>query len=222
VSGKLKGTPVEANEYKGIIISVSDDIESTSLPAFNITVQTPEPEPNNAPTISGTAATVINTDSDYQFIPTATDLDNDDLTFSIENKPSWATFSNVTGELKGTPIAANEYRGITISVSDGIESASLPVFDIHVLNKLHNVSITWEAPTTDVNGDDIKNLIGYKIMYGKESGEYEHTLSINDPNVTSARISDLERQDHYFSMKAITLHGLESESAIEYVYFYLN
>ncbi|MBL4882805.1 MAG: hypothetical protein JKX82_16130, partial [Oleispira sp.] len=97
-SGELKGTPTAANEHRDIKISVSDSIESTSLPTFNIIVQAP---PNNAPTISGTATTLINTNSDYQFIPTATDLDGDDLTFTIENKPVWAIFNNASGELTG-------------------------------------------------------------------------------------------------------------------------
>ena len=178
--------------------------------------------PNNAPTISGTATTLINTNSDYQFIPTATDLDGDDLTFTIENKPTWATFSNISGELKGTPLEANEYRDIIISVSDGLESASLPAFDIDVLNNLHNVTISWEAPTTDVKGDDIEGLTGYKIMYGQESGKYEYTLSIDGPDIKSTTILNLERKDHYFSMTAVTAHNIESEIAVEYIYFYLN
>ena len=91
-----------------------------------------------------------------------------------------------------------------------------------MLSNLHSVDISWEAPTTDVEGNDIQGLTGYKIMYGKESGKYEHTLLIDDPSMTSTTIPNLEREDHYFSMKAVTLHGIESETAIEYVYFYLN
>jgi hypothetical protein len=222
VSGELRGTPIEVDEYRDITISASDGIESISLPAFNITVQAQEPESNNVPTISGAAATLINTNSDYRFIPMAIDLDDNYLTFSIENKPSWATFSNISGELKGTPVEANEYRDITISVSDGIDTSSLPAFDINVIRNLYSVAISWEAPTTDVNGDNIEGLTGYKIMYGKESEKYEYTLSIDDPSMTSTTILNLERTDHYFSMKAMTLHGIESETAIEYRYLYQN
>ena len=62
------------------------------------------------------------------------DTDGDSLTFSIENRPSWAVFNEETGTLAGTPGAADvgTAEGIVISVSDGNESASLPPFSITV------------------------------------------------------------------------------------------
>ncbi|KPH56582.1 Ig-like domain-containing protein, partial [Pseudoalteromonas porphyrae] len=76
---------------------------------------------NDAPLISGTPATSVNEDSGYQFIPTASDTDNDTLTFSISNKPSWLSFNSATGELSGTPLneQVGSYSNIIISVSDG-------------------------------------------------------------------------------------------------------
>ena len=73
--------------------------------------------------------------SAYDFTPTAVDADADALTFSIQNKPAWATFSAADGHLAGTPAAsaAGAYAGIVISVSDGKASVSLPAFSINVV-----------------------------------------------------------------------------------------
>ena len=68
----------------------------------------------------------------YSFTPTATDADNDPLTFSALNVPSWATFNTTTHVLSGTPTAAGTYSGITISVSDGKSTVSLTAFTIVV------------------------------------------------------------------------------------------
>src|SRR5207248_2750671 len=70
----------------------------------------------------------------YSFAPTTTDPSAKTLTFAISNKPSWATFSSSTGQLSGTPAAANvgAYANILISVTDGTSSAVLPAFAIAV------------------------------------------------------------------------------------------
>ena len=60
-------------------------------------------------------------------MPTASDPDGDELTFSIANKPDWASFDAATGLLNGTPppAAVGTNSDITISVSDGQATASL-------------------------------------------------------------------------------------------------
>jgi Domain of unknown function (DUF4347)/Concanavalin A-like lectin/glucanases superfamily/Calx-beta domain/Putative Ig domain len=92
---------------------------------------------NDAPTISGTPATTIAEDSAYSFTPTAADVDAGAvLTYSIVNKPTWATFNTATGALTGTPINADvgTTTGIVISVSDGIATTALSAFDLNVTN----------------------------------------------------------------------------------------
>src|SRR4029077_7718918 len=105
-TGQLSGTPATANvgTYANILISVSDGISNAALPAFAIAVTTPPPMP---PTISGSPATSVVAGQSYSFTPTTTDPSGRTLTFSISNKPSWATFNTATGQLSGTPAAAN-------------------------------------------------------------------------------------------------------------------
>jgi hypothetical protein len=119
--------------YSNITITVSDGALSASLPAFSITVSA-DAGANRAPVISGTPAISVVTGSPYTFTPTASDPDSNALVFSIANKPSWAAFSATTGALTGTPAGSNvgTYSNITITVSDGALSASLPAFSITV------------------------------------------------------------------------------------------
>lgn len=134
-TGALTGTPGDSDVgvWSGIGISVSDGEDSVSLPLFSIVVQAVVVG-NTAPQISGSPATMVNAGSLYTFQPVATDADGDVLTFSINNRPSWATFNSATGLLSGTPGAAvsGDFSGITISVSDGANSASLGAFTIFV------------------------------------------------------------------------------------------
>ena len=148
-TGKLSGTPASANAgtYSNIVISVSDGVATATLPAFSINVVVP----NRAPTISGSPATSVTTGQAYAFTPTASDPDGQTLTFSITNKPSWATFSTSTGKLSGTPAAANAgtYAAIVITASDGSLTASLPAFSVTV-NAANLAPTIGGSPATSV------------------------------------------------------------------------
>ncbi len=81
----------------------------------------------------------------------ASDPDGNILIFSITNPPSWATFSTSTGQLTGTPTGANvgTTANITITVSDGVLSAALPVFSITVSTAPNRApTISGTPPTT--------------------------------------------------------------------------
>jgi Putative Ig domain len=137
VTGQLSGTPSSADlgSDPGIVISVSDGSATASLPTFTITVLATAP-PSGPPSISGTPSGSATVGKAYAFQPSATDPESATLTFAIANKPAWATFNAATGELSGTPTAANvgSYPGIVISVSNAAGSASLPAFTINVTN----------------------------------------------------------------------------------------
>ncbi len=90
---------------------------------------------NSAPVIVGTPATKAVAGVTYEFVPDAADADEDVLTFAIENRPDWATFSPTTGRLSGRPpasAAARVYADILISVSDSKAVAELPAYDLEV------------------------------------------------------------------------------------------
>jgi hypothetical protein len=132
-TGRLNGTPTVADEgtFANIIIRVSDGASTSSLAAFSITVTVP----NSPPTIGGTPGTQVNAGTAYSFTPTANDADGDNLSFSISGRPAWASFSQSTGQLSGTPGtgAAGTYSNIRISVTDGTATATLAAFSITVV-----------------------------------------------------------------------------------------
>ncbi|MGB0849565.1 MAG: putative Ig domain-containing protein, partial [Thiolinea sp.] len=130
-NGKLTGTPdaADAGLYENIVISVNDERGgSATLPAFSIDVNTP-------PEINGSPATRVVAGAYYEFTPAANDADDDPLTFRKANKPSWAKFNKHTGQLSGTPTAADigTTDNVRIRVRDdngGV--ATLPLFSITV------------------------------------------------------------------------------------------
>jgi Putative Ig domain len=88
---------------------------------------------NTPPTISGKPATSVMVEHAYAFQPTASDADHNKLTFSISNKPWWASFTSATGRLAGTPQSATKFSNITVCVSDGTYRRCLPAFALSVL-----------------------------------------------------------------------------------------
>jgi hypothetical protein len=138
-TGELSGT-AEVGVYAGIVITVSDGTASVSLDPFTIVVS------NRTPVINGSPAVTAVSGAQYSFTPTASDADGDTLTFSIENKPTWASFNTATGALTGTA-STGIYTNIIISVRDGIAYAELPAFSITIESTNHapNISGTPSA-----------------------------------------------------------------------------
>jgi hypothetical protein len=216
-SGKLYGTPGSdaAGVYADIGISVSDGKATVALAPFSISVAAPA---NVAPRISGTPPSSVTTGESYVFRPMASDADGDPLTFSIQNRPAWASFDPRTGSLTGAPSAveSGNYTGIVIAVSDGALTARLPAFDVTVMSQtLGSVSLSWDAPALNTDGTPVSNLKGYKVFYGLASRQYTSSLPLNDATLTSVTIEQLKSATWYFAVKAISSSGLESDFSQE-------
>ncbi len=212
-TGRLSGTPTSANvgTFSGITISVSDGRATASLPAFSIRV---EESANREPTISGTPATSVNVGAAYTFQPVASDADGDTLTYSIQNRPAWATFNTSTGRLSGTPTAssAGEYANIVISVTDGTASASLPAFTITVKQSANGSAIlSWQAPTENVDGTPLTNLAGFRIAYGSSPSSLSTIVELANPGLTTHTVTGLGSGTWYFAVRAYTTSGAESD-----------
>jgi len=208
-TGALTGTPAttQLGTYANIAISVSSGTQSAALAAFSITVTNAT---GSGPTISGTPPTSVNVGSLYSFTPTTTDPSGNPLTFSIQNPPSWASFSTGSGALSGTPAAANagSYANIVISVSDGTNSASLPAFSITV-NQVSNgtATLNWTAVTTNTNGSTLTNLAGYKVFYGTATNALNTTVTLANPSLTTYVVTNLSSGTWYFAVAAYTSGG---------------
>jgi hypothetical protein len=211
-TGRLQGTPAATDagsSFANITISVSDGKASASLAAFTITV------PNRAPTISGTPATQVMQGTAYSFQPTASDPDGNTLTFSIVNKPSWATFTPSTGKLSGTPTAGDvgTTSGIVISVDDGKGgSASLAAFAVTVQAvTTGSALLTWVPPTQNTDGSALINLASYKVYWGTTQGNYPNSAAVNDASATTYLVENLVPGTYFFVVTAVNSQGTESQ-----------
>lgn len=171
------------------------------------------PPVNQAPTISGTPPTSLAVGQAYDFQPSASDPDGDALTFSIQNRPQWATFSSSSGRLQGTPGAADvgQFTGVTISVSDGRASAALSAFSIAVNQiAVGSATLSWTPPTTNADGTTITDLSGYRIYYGQSSTSLSQTIVISNPGTIRWVVENLSPATWYFAMTSFNVSGNES------------
>jgi hypothetical protein len=215
-TGTLHGTPAPraAGNFSGVVISVSDGDSTVSLPAFGITVLAR----NRAPVISGAPMASAAAGSPYSFRPAASDADGNPLTFSIANKPSWATFDTSTGTLYGTPAAsdAGNYANVTISASDGRDQATLAPFTVAVtLPVTRTAELAWTPPTQYVDGSPMSDLVGYRISYGNAPADYTTTVNVTGATVTSIVIEGLAAGQWYFAIRAVTSTGAVSDFSNE-------
>jgi hypothetical protein len=208
-TGALSGVPSTTGTFGDIRISVSDGRATGALPPFSISVYQ-----NKAPSISGTPTTTGTVGAVWSFQPTASDPEGQALTFSIDNKPAWATFSATSGRLQGIPTAGS-WSNVVIRVTDGSLTASLPPFSITAKAAAGTATLRWSPPTHNVDGTPISNLAGYQLSYGTASQSYETTLHIAGAAVTSAVIEGLASGTWYFAVKAVTADGKVSNFSTE-------
>jgi hypothetical protein len=211
-NGRLQGTPAAANvgTAANIMISVGDGKATTQLAAFSIVVSGAA---NRAPTISGAPPTAVMTGTQYSFQPTGSDADSDTLTFSIVNKPAWATFDTSSGLLQGAPSAGDvgTTSGIVISLSDGKATIALAAFNLTVQAvATGSATLTWTPPTQNTDGSPLTNLAGYKIYWGSSAGSYPSSVTVNNPGLSSYVVDNLMPGTHFFAVTVFNSSGTES------------
>jgi hypothetical protein len=150
----------------------------------------------------------------YSFTPTAADANGDTLTFAIANRPGWATFSTATGQLQGTPTAADvgAYANVGISVSDGTATTSLAPFTITVTAiGTGSATLTWAAPTQNDDGSPLTDLASYRVHWGTTSRNYTNSVTIMNPGLTTYVVGNLmSGTTYYFATSAGNSQGVYS------------
>jgi hypothetical protein len=183
----------------------------------------PGPAGNTPPTISGSPATEVSPGGAYVLSPVAQDADGDELAFSIENRPVWASFNTATGQLSGTPATQDvgTTQDIRISVSDGTASAALPAFSITVALGADAgsapvavsgdaVTLSWDVPTRTLEGETLGDLSGYRVYYGKSADMLTEAVEIQGSGSNTYVVQKLETGTYYFAVRAVTQSGAES------------
>ena len=168
---------------------------------------------NSAPRITGTPTTTVLQGNAYQFTPSASDADGNSLTFSVANLPGWATFNAGTGRISGTPTAANvgTYNNITISVSDGSATVTLPAFSIQVVAfATGSVTLSWNPPMQNMDGSPLNNLAGYRVYWGTSPSNLSNVATVPNAGIATYVVDQLTPAQWYFAVTAYTTAGFES------------
>lgn len=209
-TGALGGTPGSGDVgTSNVTITVSDGSLTASL-SFAVTVNVTTPT-NRAPTISGASSVTVVPGQALSYTPTASDPDGNAIAFTIANKPAWMTFSTSTGALSGTPSAADAGTySVTITVSDGTLSASLPVSVTVTAAVTGSATISWTPPTTRTDGSALTNLGSYRIYYGTSPSTLTSTANVTNSSLSTFVISNLAAGTWYFAMTALDAAGVES------------
>ena len=164
---------------------------------------------------SASAQGSVSVGQTFTLTPNVTGGNGKTLTFSVANAAPWMVFNASTGELSGTPAAANvgTYSNVVISVSDGQESASAPPFTIQVVAAAAaagTADVSWTPPTTNTDGSTLTDLAGYNIYYGTNPNALNQKVQVTNVGVTNYVINGLTTGTWYFAVTAYTSTGTES------------
>ena len=97
-------------------------------------------------------------------------------------------------------------------MSDGALVAALPAFTIAVeQTSLGSATLTWVAPTQNVDGSSLTNLAGFRIRYGTVPGSYPNQVQIPNPGINSCVIENLPAGTYFFVATAYDSSGQERE-----------
>lgn len=168
---------------------------------------------NSTPTIQGQPVSSVLAGQSYSFQPSASDADQDRLTFSVTNLPPWAAFDTASGRLSGTPAAADiaTYSNITITVSDGRANAALGPFAIAVTATGSGVAtLSWIPPTQNSDGSALTDLAGYQISYGRSADDLGQSVSVTNSSVNTYVLENLTTGTWFFAVSAVNARGVSS------------
>jgi len=192
--------------------SCSGGSNDSSTAAAGAPAQT-APDHPPALTLSGNPASSAVVGTTYSFSPSATASAGSKLTYSVQNKPLWASFDTTSGALSGAPDASNvgTYANIVISATDGSANASLAAFSITVTDVTSGTAtVSWTIPTTNNDGTPLTNLSGFHIYYGTAANSMTKVAQIANPSVSTYAVTNLSPATWYFGVKAYTSAGVES------------
>jgi hypothetical protein len=217
--GCLIGVPNHPGVYADIQIQAWDGEHFAQTQPFTITVQGAKTAAQTTQPlkISGSPPSTAVVGEFYSFAPTVVAPAGSALTYAIVDKPNWTQFSAATGSLSGVPAATSvgTDTGITINVSDGAMSATLPQFNIEVTSatapSVGSAILSWSKPTQNTDGSPLTNLAGYLVRYGSNAAALNSQISVGSADSTDIEISNLVAGNWYFEVAAINTAQAESQ-----------
>jgi len=78
-----------------------------------------------------------------------------------------------------------------------------------------SATLSWMPPTENADGSVLTDLVGYKVYYGNEPGNYPMSLQIDNPGIATYVVENLTPNTYYFVVTAINSRDIESEYSNE-------
>ena len=199
-------------EDKFTLTLFQDGIESKPF-TINVDVKAV----NDAPTIDGQPEVDIIANNEYSFSPSISDIEDSQLTVSVENLPEWLTLDSSTGMLQGTPTNAQvaTYSNIQMSVSDGTTTSQLPAFSINVdystlaaPNNLKQTSST-KAKLQEINLN--WEQVEFAKSYTVEISLFEDFRTILQTETIETNSITLEKEPNHYYWRVSTVNPIDQE-----------
>ena len=153
----------------------------------------------------------------YKLLPDTSNPGHRALTFTAQNLPPWARLDASTGTISGTPRTTDigEHSDIIITVADGAHRIASQPFSISVVGSGSGVAtLQWRRPDSKVDGSPLDDLAGYRISYGRDPDDLDHSVFISDPDETSYEFSTLEEGMWYFAVIGVNANGVEGPPTV--------
>jgi hypothetical protein len=188
------------NDTQTFTLSCSGSGGSDSV-SVTVTVNAPPPPPPPpapAPTVSLAAADAV-VDSGSTTTLTWSSLDSS----SCSASGGWSGGKALSGSEVVAPLSTNTTYTLTCTGTGGNAVAMITVNVNGVL------SLSWVAPTENVDGSALIDLAAYRVYYGDSSRNYSSSADVTDPNATNLAVT-LASGDYYVAMTALDADGNES------------
>jgi hypothetical protein len=156
----------------------------------------------------------------WSYQPAISSPESASVTVTASNLPDWMTLNQNTGRLEGIPGDGDvrTWTNIRLTVNNGQQAPQLQALTVTVVAQgaaTGTATVTWSAPTQRVDGSPIGELAGYRVLYGKSSRNYDHTVEINTAGINRYVLEGLGAGTWYFAVQAITSDGLSSAPSRE-------
>ena len=187
-SGNLSVSPATTSTYS--LTCTGEGGSDSAAATLTVNVQ--------PPTLSfSTSSATVNQGGSVTLTWTST------YTSSCAASGAWSGSRAASGsELVGPIDAASTF---TLSCS----GAGGNVVEMLTVSAIGPVSLSWAAPTENVDGTPLTDLAGYRIYYGSESRTYSDMEEIMEPASTGYTLN-LASGDYYVAMTALDQQGNES------------
>ncbi len=128
---------------------------------------------------------------------------------SCEANRGWQGALPTNGSRLSTPLSASTSFGLTCTGAGGSAVALVTV----PVTSVKGLALSWSKPDQNEDGTPV-SLVGYRVYYGQQSGQYSNHRDIVDPGATSVNI-EVVPGTYYLVMTAVDRDGQESEHSEE-------